>query len=250
MDADTRHSLKQNELAEALSKIDFHDKRLLSWLGVIVLVAVVYGGVKVWGWQSRRAADADWDTLAMIAPASANLGDAPIDQLRGLVSSNSGPSAEAIARLRLVRHLWSRAHGAVGPWTEEAMRELQAVRNSPDVPAPLRAAALFMTGKLHETQREFDQAARCYGELKSSSEFAGSPFVQMAELRAEGLGELRETVVFQPGLAPLVLPQAPPASAPAPEVGAPSDSQPAESAPSESGAPGSAPVEESSTESP
>jgi len=241
MDADTRHSLKQNELAEALSRIDFHDKRLLTWLGVILLVAVVYSGVKLWGWQSRRAADADWDALADIAPAAVNLGDAPLDQLRRLADASSGPTVEAISRLRLVRGLWARAHGAPGEWTNEAMRELEAVRNAGDVPAALRATALYMIGKVHETRREFDAAAKCYQELQTSAEFAGSPFVELADMRAENLARLREPVPFQAGIAPLVLPEAPPpTTAPASAPAAPAPAEVPASQPADGAAPAAA----------
>ena len=81
MDADTRHQLKQNELAETLSKLrDFSDKRTLTWLAVIVAIALVYAGYRYWSWQHEVGVTEAYQTLANArgSVADASLGDAPL----------------------------------------------------------------------------------------------------------------------------------------------------------------------------
>jgi len=216
MDADTRHQLKTNELVQLLSRIDLSDRRLWYWIVGVGLVVVLYFGWKLRNWQARAALDLEWQSLRSL-DTSTKHGDAPLEQLRRLISENSDPRVVAAARLRLGNALFERAGentAESSSYLDEAVRELAAVAESADVPPAMPAAALFKLGKVYETRREFDQARQVYERLRDDSRFEGVPFRELAADRLELLDKLAARIELQPGLAPLPPPASKPASAP------------------------------------
>lgn len=209
MDADTRHQLKQNELAEALGKlVDFSDKRTLGWLVAIVVVAVGWGGYRLWNWQRQASLIAAQQTLGEINAIDASMGEAPLTQLRQLIAENSQPGLVALARLKLAEGLQERAEG--GDQTAklaEAEAEYHAILNMPNAPAATRAPALYRLGIIGEDKRDFAQAREMYTTLSGDPAYAGSPLVAVAEDRLEQFDELAVPVVFKPGLNPNPTPE-------------------------------------------
>jgi hypothetical protein len=226
MDADTRHQLRQNELAEALSKIwDLSDRRSLTWLGVIVVIALAYAGYKYWGWRQQADLIQAERVLSSLNPADPSLGNAPLDQLRRLIAENSDPGLLGRARLLLAQGLEARGLGADGAEKlQQAERVYQEILAMPQAPAAVKAPATYRLGILYETRRDFESARKTYTSLSTDSGLAGSPFTKLAEARLESLDELSKPVEFEAGVRPLSTEET---EEPAPDVGAAPETQPA-----------------------
>lgn len=207
MDADTRHQLKQNELAEALARLrDFSDRRTAAWLAVILVIALGYAGYKFWRWQQRVQVVESYQTLASAGTGvvDASLGDAPLAQLRQLIADNSQPGLVALSRLQLAQGLEARGQTAeTASKLTEAETQYQAILDMPEAPKYIKAAAVFRLGMLYETRREFDRARETYTGLSEDARFAGSPFIELATQRLEQLDRLALPIDFEPGVRPL-----------------------------------------------
>ena len=64
MDAESRHDLKKNELAEMLSKFRFFtsDTGRYITLGLLAVV-VLFVGYRVWRWNSVRVGEESWSAI-------------------------------------------------------------------------------------------------------------------------------------------------------------------------------------------
>jgi tetratricopeptide (TPR) repeat protein len=256
MDADTRHQLRQNELAEALAKLkDFGDRRTVAWSALILVIALGYVGYKFWRWRQHNQVVAAYEALGGVDPTDASLGDAPLTRLRELIAGNSQPGLVALSRLRLAQGLEARGQIAGGSEKlAEAEAEYQAVLNMPDAPSEFKAAATYRLGLLYETRRDFDQARATYGNLSKDQRFAGSPFVELAAERLNQLDELVKPIVFKPGVEPLPTTQPiaeatsqpatqPTGQPPVPTVTAPRAASPEPAAPTTQPAEGAQPAD-------
>jgi len=205
MDADTRHQLKTNELADALARLkDFTDRRTLSWLALIVAIALAWGGYRYWGWrQQARLTQASGTLLSVGNVLDPSRGEAPLAQLRQIIAENHDPGLVALAHLRLGQGL--EARGMVRGDTatlDEAQRHYQAVLASAAAPNHVKAAAGYRLGLVHESRRDFAKAREAYTALTRDGAFAGSPFVGLAESRLAQLDRLAVPIAFEPGLKP------------------------------------------------
>lgn len=241
MDADTRHQLKQNEFAEALSRLrDFTDARFWYCVIVIVIVAGGWAGYRLWQGQQAATLESNWSRLLAIRMMDPGGVGESINQLNALISDNSDPKLVAAARLRLGNALTLQT--LMDPMRREsllreAVEVYAAIANAPEVPDSIAAAATYALGTAHESLREFDEARRTYEALGAEERFAGTPFKELAAQRLETLDEVTAKVVFMAGQAPPpqpVVPEmgpefGPPASAAAAATqaaGPPLDSQP------------------------
>ena len=230
MDADTRHQLKQNELAEALARIrDFSDRRTLTWLGVILLIALAYAGYKYWRWRQEAQMVSAFEALASVNAVDTSRGDAPLAQLRQLITDSSDPGLVSLSRLQLARGLESRGRTAEGAAKlAEAEAEYRAILATPEAPNLVKAAAVYRLGIMYETRRDFAKARESHTMLTADQRFAGSPFVDLAAARLELLDKLAVSIKFEPGFKPL-----PPAEPTSQAALPPATSAPAEAAPDE-----------------
>ena len=207
MDADTRHQLKQNDLAEALARIrDFSDKRTLAWIAVIVIVGLGYAGYRYVAWQNARALTAAYQSLANARTtiSDPSRGDAALSRLRQLISENEDPKLVAWSRLQLGAALSARAEGDdAATKLEQAEGEFQAVLQLPVDKRLFKAPARYRLGLLYETKRDFTRAREMYADLERDPEYDGSPFVELAKERLQKLDELAIAVKFEPGVKPL-----------------------------------------------
>ena len=204
MDADTRHQLRQNELAEALRKlVAFSDRRTTAWIVVILVIALAYAGYKLWGWRQEVRMIAVAQALTQINATDASMGDAPLAQLRQLIGENRQPGLVALARLKLAEGLEARGKDVDGaaklPEAEAQYHEIIGMSAAlPTVKAP----ALYRMGIICESKRDFEQARELYTTLSRDPSYKGSPFVGLAETRVQRLDELAVPVVFEPGMNP------------------------------------------------
>ncbi len=219
MDAQRRHELKTNELSEALERImSWNDPTLKYWLGGILLVLLVYGGYRLWGWNRLQTRIAGWERLIHLDTSAADPAADPVAELRSLADSSADRSLSGAARLRLAQALVERAERF--PAEREALLhqaagELQSMIGDPGLPASLVAAATYALASVHESLRDLPGAEAAYRTL-AEPRFTGTPFQFLAEERLKTLPDLARPVAFVEGKAP-----PPPALPPAPGPEAP-----------------------------
>lgn len=212
MDAERRHELKQNELAEALTRVRTYanDPQAWYWIGGIALIVIVFLGYRVWtGIQARQRA-AGWQELQQVEPLRTDNPAAAVDELRRLVRE-ADASLAAMARLELAAALRQQAEENAEKWdasNAEAVEVLQPVVNDSGVAPPIAAAALYSLGTSYENLRRFEQARAVYQRLTGEPAFEGSPFVPRAADRLETMDEVSVQVPFEPGVPPA--PETPP----------------------------------------
>ena len=226
MDADKRHQLKQNELAEALAKLrDFNDPRfryLLAAVGVVVVVVLAWYG---WRYTHRQALERGWQRLstsaaALLSQDSGRIVGAEKD-LRDLMQESSDPGLTGYARLELATAKMRQAFTDPTQRTiafEDARTLLEQIRSTPQTPPMLQAGATFALASACESLREFDKARALYKSLIDDTRFQGFAYGKLAEERLKTLDALSERVAFtqgeppapasQPGLTTLKTPEA------------------------------------------
>jgi predicted negative regulator of RcsB-dependent stress response len=226
MDAEQRHELKTNELANLLLKLkDWSDKYLNTVLTIVAAAALAWAGYRFWAWRQENALQAAWAEVSRANIRDLTAGDAPLDQLRRVAKDAPDATVAAIARIRLAAGLIQRADEAGGEVRlNEAASELRSVVSS-GVADSLKAAALFKLGSVCEGQRDLKSAREAYQQIVSTPQFETLPFRGLAEDRLKTLDDLAVRVEFLPGAPPLPVPPAPasapataPTSAPVPEL--------------------------------
>lgn len=218
MDADKRHQLKQNELAEALAKLrDFSDPRFIY---ALVAVAAIGLGVLAWyGWQysRRHALEQGWQRLNVAAGAlfsdDANRLASAQEDLRAMIADTKDQGLAGYARLELATSRISQAFRQPAQRREafeDAANLLDQILREPQSPLSLRAAANFALASTHESLRQFDKAREFYKVLVDDPQYAAFAYKPLAEDRLANLDKLTSTVAFEQGLppAPATQPQA------------------------------------------
>lgn len=214
MDADTRHQLKQNELAEALSALrDWNNpttRYTLLVLGVALLAVI---GWKVWRYSQARAEEHAWQQLGAIEQRFSATDDtqsaAAATELEALIKDTSNAAVGAAARLRLAEHQIETAlrKPEVRPESfAAAIATLKPLAEAKDVPPSLAAPAMFALATAYESTREFDQAAALYEQLRDEARFRGNPLAVLAADRRATLDDIRTQVAFIPGAPPTAPP--------------------------------------------
>ncbi len=217
MDAETRHQLKQNELAEALARLRSLDKSVIYAIAGVAIGLLIWGAYYTWNWQATRAEQQEWSRIFLAGQESAD-GAGAADTLRVLAAELDEPAAD-VARLRAA--LVSAVEAAQGAELDDealrrALSDLQRLVQRADLDAVFKAPAWLAIAKIHENLREFDEAAKAYEALQSDY-YAGFPQQQIATVRLTGLERLRESVTFVAGSPPeTVGPGLPPNFAPTP----------------------------------
>ncbi len=207
MEAERRHQLKTNELAEALTKVRafWNDPQTVYWLAGIALVLAIWVGYKVWNNIQARQQAGGWAQLSEVGEQLAANAPGALNTLRDLVKDAPSAAVEGNARLQLGRVLRVDAL-KVTPVDENMLREsvqvLQPMIDRADMPPTLAAAAAFSLATTQESLRQFDEAQRTYEKLMNDPRLAGSPFVERAKERLASLDELRKPIAMAEGLPP------------------------------------------------
>jgi predicted negative regulator of RcsB-dependent stress response len=222
MDAETRHQLKQNELAEAIGRLrEMKDPKFMYTVAGILLVAVIYVGW--YGWQSstRHAAEQDWQQLSDVTqrlfstePAEARTAQ---EEMRALIRDTSDPGLGGYARLKLaeahIQEAFDDAEQRPAGF-EEAATLLEEIVANQRTPGMLQAVAKYALATTYESLGRVDDARQQYEELSDAAQFAGSPYQELAVDRLETMDTLATNVTFEPGQPPA--PETAPASGLAP----------------------------------
>jgi hypothetical protein len=219
MDADKRHQLRTNELADALASL--RDLKSPHFIYAGAALAVILIGVAGWlGWRysQRVTAERDWkrltDSCADLAGGQADLIAQAQAELRAMIQARTTPVVRGYARLELARSRVTQ--GMTQPEERqaafaEAVSLLEELRGDPEVPAQLDAAGTFLLASTHESLRQLDRAKELYRALAEDARYAGSPYQDLAEMRLADVDTLGTPVVFTPGDPP---PPPPPATQP------------------------------------
>jgi hypothetical protein len=208
MDADTRHQLKSNELAEALGKLqNLRDPRILySLVGLGVLIVLV-AGVFIWRSATRSASEKAWRELDRVsaALATADPNTASTADIQAFITEHEGDSLAEFGRLRLARVRVDQAmlHPEQRPaGFEEAAKLLESIRASAHTPTSLYAAATYMLASTYESLRRPQEAEKLYQQLTTEARFAGTPHRDLASNRLETMQYALAQVTFDPNEPP------------------------------------------------
>jgi len=209
MDADTRHELKQNELAEALARL--RNLRDPGFLYSAIALGLIVVGVIIWyGWRysqqrhledvSRRLVEAQ---DALFSREGTRVAGAQED-LRGLIKQAKEPDLAAAARLLLARAHYDQAMSAPEQRVagfEEAARLLEEIRQDTRINAVLDAAATYLLANTYESLWRIDEAKQLWTRLAEDNRYVGTPYKDLARDRLADLAELAP-VAMQPGAPP------------------------------------------------
>lgn len=243
MDSETRHELKQNELAVALERLrNLDDDRIRYAIIALAILLFAVAGYRWWQWSSRASLEADWKQLTTInRDISQEIElvkiDGHIDALRSLASSGSTDAFRAYVRMSVAAALWdklSKDSQNASKYLPQIRDELSQIVGKSTTPPGIDMAATFSLGTAMESLREFDQAKQYYEKVAKNPNAEGSAFKTFAQIRLASLDRLRTRVEFLPGNPPIPAPASAPAGpvgpiAPPPPPGA--MSQPAASKP-------------------
>lgn len=215
MDANTRHQLKQNELAEALAKLrSMNDPRFLWGLVIVGAAVCVVLGWYAYRYTRQNALERDWAQLGrlMVGVAAEDPATAQAAQgeLAAAIQEWSDPTLRGYGQLQLARAKVDQAYlnpGARQAALGEAAEMLNKIRSAPDTDAALHAAATFLLATTYESLRDFEGAKSLYQSLVDGPRYAGSPFQRLATDRLKDIDKLSDAIAFLPGSPP---PPAPP----------------------------------------
>jgi len=207
MDADKRHQLKQNELAEAINRLrDVRDPRFLATLGVLAVVVVGLLGWKAWNYSQRLKLEQTSQRLSTLQEALNSFDGARIaraqEELRELLSTARNADLVAAARLLLARSRYDQAMRMAAERPagfEEAAAQLEQINATPGVSPMLQAAATYLLANTYESLRRFDEARTLWQRLSRDAQYAGTPYRALAEGRLLTMDELSTAVAFRPG---------------------------------------------------
>lgn len=249
MDAETRHSLKENDFAKALSKLgDLNDRQLGIGLAVLAVIIAAWAGWRFWSGAQATANAGAWSELAQVNPAPDQGGiDEAMTKLRNLADRDGSVGAAALLRMARAK-LDQAATMGDAPQGQDLIKEaLELTRRGlqdASSGSALRPPLLFLQATAYESLRQPDDAKKIYEQFTSDKALSVSPFAQLAIQRLDTVADAASTVKFEPGLPPA--PE--PAVAPTPSVSGPA--APAERVPipgmnQQSPPPASAPASES-----
>lgn len=218
MDADTRHQLKTNELADALNRLrDWNNPSTRAWVLGVVAVVLLLIAWRAWSVARTSAAEQKWQQFGDVQERLASQNEteraAALSELRTLINAESGTSLGGYARLLLARVRYG--EGLEKPDQrstafQEAATLLDEILGGAPIP-PVEAAASFARASVHESQAAIDSAARdqhldaarkLYQHLVDDARFEGSPFVSRARQRLDSMDALKDPVTLLPGNPP------------------------------------------------
>ncbi len=203
MDADTRHQLKQNELAEAIQKLRELDKSTVYLIVAILVIIVLFAAYRIWTWQSARAEAANWQSLVQMGQPATGASPDMLDGLRGIADGSTTSALSNAARLELAGALAAEATETSDPQklTEAAAVLQPLVDQHLQIPPAVGGPALYLLAGIQESQRDFDGARATY-EMLQSDHFAGSSLQVLVSAKLDSLDSLRTPIALQPGLPP------------------------------------------------
>lgn len=206
MDTETRHALKQNELADALMRVRMmSDKQMTTWLAVLVGVVVLVVGWRAWSSYAQASREKAWAAVFAVPVGESDEKNEAPAKLREMLAKINDPAYQTAVRMRLGTSLLHIAQtdpaqrDAANAETVDLLKQVIATRGADD---ELVAAAHYMLATAHENAGRFDEADASYKALQSEERFRTSPYAEMAANKLETLADLRRPLAFTPGSPP------------------------------------------------
>ncbi len=211
MDAQTRHELKQNELAQAISRLNENLGERGRYITIaIAAIVVLIIAWRIWSWNSARSTAQSWENLMSVQVSDTAESAAALDTLRSLVDSTSG-DVQRWAKLRLAAGLLHQANFTPSQRDVYLNEAIQLGESLTSAPHPeMAAAAQFTLATAYESQGKLDEARKTYEAIAANEAYAGIPYHTIARERAESVGKLALDIEFEPGLAPAKAPTSQP----------------------------------------
>lgn len=205
MDAETRHALKQNELAAMLSRLRSLDRNVIYAIIAVIVLLLLWGGWEIYQWQARRSADRAWQELAALSPYRADTGGQLVGELKTIASDQGiGPRGQ-VASLRAASAMMQSAAGlpadAAQSLARDAREQVKGLIGNDAVPASIAAPALLLEASACETLLDIEGARKAYERL-TSERFNGSPLQVVAMSRLDHMDLVTADVEFTPGAPP------------------------------------------------
>jgi predicted negative regulator of RcsB-dependent stress response len=195
VDAEHRHELKENDLAESLRNFSTFWQ---NW-GNSLLMAVLVGLLALLAYQffTNRAARAHEDSWSALVQETSPAG------LRAIAETNSDPAVQALARLQAAELLLlkiAEPASATQPSTagqiEEAQSLLKTVADQPGLSPVYRLNALLGLAAVAEDQGQWDEAAQIYQQISQESGSRFAAIASRADQRRQLLDQLAQPVAF------------------------------------------------------
>ena len=207
MDAETRHALKQTELAEALEHASdwTRSPTFRNVVLGVVLVVVAFFAYRYWSASARGAANAAWAEVYAAQRSAGESPDTALDSLSATIAATKDPNLAAAARLISANILMNRTLEdpalitANGP---QILDLLQPVTSDASLAAQYRAPAKFLTARVQESVDDLAAARATYQAIADESAFAGTPYPKLAKDRLNLLEGLAKLPVLTPGSPP------------------------------------------------
>ena len=217
MDAEHRHGLEKNELAEALSKLrSFDDPKVWYTVAIVAIVLLAYSGIKFWRHQSELALESRWARLSTIPMNDEKSIESAISDVRNLINESTEPGLKSIARSKLATLLVERFQSGAGSDKDldEAAEILKSIADDSSLPISVQASALYKLAGLNETRHDLPAAKAIYTRLSTEDRFSATPFKAFADFMTRDIEKQAAPVAFAPGFPPAPPPASAPASAP------------------------------------
>ncbi len=216
MDAQTRHQLKQNELAEALTRlrgVRFDSRMRLVLVGLaVVIVAII--AFRAWRSSAQRKLESQWGQISFTTlTAQGDEDGSNAEKLRGVISSTSDNALKACARVRLAAALRTQALNTPERRQEllnEAAGALKDVTSSNAAALPMRGAAMLSLAGVDEALNQFNEARELYTTLSTDPKFDGYPVRDVAADKLKTLDRVAKPVELVAGEAPVPVIEATP----------------------------------------
>jgi uncharacterized membrane protein len=205
MDAETRHHLKENELAALLSKLRQSDQTTIFLaLAVIVLIVLLIGVNAYRG--SVQAAEAEaWSAMFALNPLNAETGGAALTELQSIAEQHDGVLGAVAAMRAASTRTYEVQMGDVedpAAALEEASAMLTPVlRRVETLPSAVAGPAHMLAAQIAEGQRDLETARGHYDALLAPR-FAGNPLQAIANQRLQDLDALSSPVALAAGAPP------------------------------------------------
>ena len=226
MKAEDREELQQNDLAVWMYKVPLFFKLYGSY--VLLAVAMVILGWRLWTWQQEKQAAAlqqAWNSLAKTSDPSFN---DPPDKLNAIIKESGSRSLQAFAFARLGKfyldyiNAGPPAEGIQGvkiPADQAAAQAQDAfdkvLAGYQDQPYPLAEARLGLAA-LWENQGRWDEARKQYEAIVAKgSPLAETPFADIAQRHLAQLEQWSKPalLIAAPAAGPVITPASQPATA-------------------------------------
>ena len=241
MDAEHRHELHQNDLAEFLANFgEWWSKNGLRTLLIIFLAVGAVFLYRLHRTSAERAHDELWNDLALATSAA---------QYRGVAKSHDNPTIQALAYLRAGDlELRKAIAPAEKPDVDEtaddlaerrkklldaAEQDYNAVVDNPAAHTAMKLNALLGLASVAESRSSWDEAKEIYQQIQEQASAGYEGIAKIALRRSEALDRAAVPVAFAPDPPPE--PAEDPDSIgepePQPSTETPDDSTPADPAP-------------------